>query len=176
MKRTVSVVLFLTMFMVQSMLAQDFGGPGGGPGGTPPDGAPNGNMPRPEQDVQKTTNSTKLSTGLKDKEKIYIFGFGTRLSDSTVYITDIMELDSALVAKKTEFLVYRSAYTLQFRQYLEGGLGEVNETCCVFFSPKRKKLAKKYYKVKRRYLDNPDKVLKVIGTDDFKFERLTLNE
>lgn len=110
--------------------------------------------------------------GLKE-QKVYMFAVGNRLSDSTVYVSDILEVDKATVVSKTGFISYRSAYSLQFRQYLEGVLGETNETCCVYFAQKRKELSKKYYKVKKRYLDNPDKTLVIVGADKFTFSNPT---
>jgi hypothetical protein len=58
---------------------------------------------------------------------------------------------------------------LQLKAYLEGTLGLNQQTCCVIFSTSKKKISKKYYKLKKEYLENSGSTLKIIGEDDFKF-------
>lgn len=103
-------------------------------------------------------------------KKVYIFGVGYHFGDSTVYVTNIEEVDSIALQEKTKFLPYRSEFSLQLRQYLEGMLEKSHMTCCVFFSEKREKLLKTFNKAKSRYLNTPGSMLKIIGEEDFKFK------
>ena len=99
--------------------------------------------------------------------KVYLFGVSQLLTDSVVYITFINEVDSLDLAKKTKFLPFRSEFSLQLREYMEGTLKKDHQTTTVFFSTNRKKLSKKYYKVRKRFLDNP--YTKIVPIDNFRF-------
>ena len=98
----------------------------------------------------------------RGKGKVYIFGVSQELTDSVVYITFINEIDSLDLMKRT-----KSEFSLQLKEYMEGTLKKSHQTTCVFYSNKRKKLSKKYYKVKKRYLDNP--YTKIMPIESFQF-------
>ncbi len=100
--------------------------------------------------------------------KVYLFGVSQELTDSVIYITIINEVDSFDLAKKTKFLPFRSEFSLQLKEYMEGTLKKDHQTTCVFFSKSRKKISKKYYKIKKRYLDNP--YTKIVPVDEFRFK------
>ena len=55
----------------------------------------------------------------------------------------------------------------KLKEYMEGTLNKDHQTTCVFYSSNRKKLSKKYYKIKKRFLDNP--YTKIMPIDGFKF-------
>ena len=99
--------------------------------------------------------------------KVYLFGVSQQLTDSVVYVTFINEVDSVDLAKKTKFLPFRSEFSLQLKEYMEGNLKKDHQTTVVFYSTSRKKLSKKYYKIKKRYLDNP--YTKIVPIDGFRF-------
>ncbi len=103
----------------------------------------------------------------RGKGKVYLFGVCQQLTDSVVYITFINEVDSFDLMKKTKFLPFRSEFSLQLKEYMEGTLKKDHQTPAVFYSTKRKKLSKKYYKIKKRYLDNP--YTKIMPIDGFQF-------
>lgn len=103
----------------------------------------------------------------KGSGTVYLFGVSQMLTDSTVYITSIHQIDGIDVDKKTGALPNRSEFSLQLKEYLEGQVGLHKQTACVFFSTNRKKLNKQYYKIKKRYLDDRDK--KIIIVDDHYF-------
>lgn len=113
------------------------------------------------------------SDGAKDKknDKVYLFGVGSAFGDTIVHFTSIIELDNVALEKKTKFLPMRSVYSLQLKAYLEGTLGLNQQTCCVIFSKSKKKISKKYYKLKKAYLEDSGSVLKIIGEDDFRFNQ-----
>jgi hypothetical protein len=83
-------------------------------------------------------------------KKLYVFGFAASFNDTIVHFTDIQELDSAWVDTKTNFLELRDQYSYQLRNYLlQQQLP--NRTCVVFYDADRKKLEKRYQKMKRLY-------------------------
>lgn len=106
---------------------------------------------------------------VKGTGKIYLFGVSQQLTDSVIYITAIHEVDSIDLEKKTSFLPYRAAFSYQLESFLEDKLYLINQTSCVFYSKKRKKLSKELYKVKKFYLDNPEKKVVILNDTDFKF-------
>lgn len=103
----------------------------------------------------------------RGKGKVYLFGVSQQLTDSVVYITYINEVDSLDLMKKTKFLPFRSEFSLQLKEYMEGTLKKDHQTTCVYFSANRKKLSKKYYKIKKRYLDNS--YTKIMPLEKFQF-------
>lgn len=106
----------------------------------------------------------------KGKGKVYVFGFSQQLTDTIAYITDIQEIDSIDLDKKTMFLPYRSEFSLQLKEYLEGTEKMQKQTACVFFAPTRKKLTKVHGKMTKRYLENADVRLVLIDENKFKFK------
>lgn len=115
------------------------------------------------------------NAGKETNNKVYIFGVGTSFTDSIVHMSEIVELDNFPLEKSTKFLPYRSEFSIQLKQYLEGQLGLMNQTCCVFFSEEKKKISKKYYKTKKHYLDKMDVKLIIISNDEFKFNKPEIN-
>lgn len=115
------------------------------------------------------------SAGKETNSKVYIFGVGTSFTDSIVHMSEIVELDNFPLEKSTKFLPFRSEFSIQLKQYLEGQLGLMNQTCCVFFSEEKKKISKKYYKTKKHYLDKMDVKLIIISNDEFKFNKPETN-
>ena len=103
--------------------------------------------------------------------KIYVYGFSASFNDSTVYLTDIMELDSAWINVKTKFLYGRESYSYQLKNYLQEK-GVETPTCIVSYALKRKDAEKKYLKLKKRYTEGKDVnyLVKFIAANDFKFE------
>lgn len=82
--------------------------------------------------------------------KAYIFGFSSSFNDSTVYFTDIQEIDSAYFTGKINYLVSRENYSYQLRDYLTN-LGENHRTCMVEYNKDPKKLEKIWNKLQSRY-------------------------
>lgn len=108
---------------------------------------------------------------LSAKDKVYLFGVGLNFNDSSLYITEVQELSYVRLDKKTRFLPSRLDYSLQFKEYLEGKLGLKNETVSIFFSDKKKKASKWFYKMKKRYLDMGTTNMHIVETDRFQFKK-----
>jgi len=111
-----------------------------------------------------------IQVSAKDKEapKVYMFGFAASFNDSTVYITDIQEVDGAYMAEKTKFLVNRDEYSYQLRNYLQGQ-GKQYPTCITSYAYNRKDALKKYEKIKKRYIDKNKGRYIVVNIDNTQF-------
>lgn len=110
----------------------------------------------------------------KDKNKygVYMTGVSASFTDSLVYFTDIQFLDSAQMDGKG-FLVGRSQYSVQLKDYLETKEGGKNRTCFMFFNLKKNKLQKELQKLKEKYNKGKNMVLKDVNPE-FKFEKAEL--
>ena len=91
-----------------------------------------------------------------EMRKAYVFGFASSFNDSTVYFTDIQEVDSAWFTSKHHFLVSRENYSYQLRDYLTS-IGEQHRTCMVEYNTDPKKLEKAWNKLYSRYAHNQKK-------------------
>lgn len=105
----------------------------------------------------------------KTAGKVYVFGVSQSLGGDLVYITEICTIDSIALQKKTNFLPFRSSFSVQLQRYTEGVLGQSNQTVSIFFSDKMDKLTKTLKDVKKRYLANDNKTVNTITHDDFYF-------
>lgn len=107
----------------------------------------------------------------KDKNKygVYMAGVSASFTDSLVYFTDIQYLDSAMVDGKG-FLVGRSQYSVQLKDYLETKQGGKNRTCFMFYNMKKSKLQKEILKLKEKYKKGNSLVFKDVNPE-FKFEK-----
>lgn len=88
------------------------------------------------------------------REKVpsaYLFGFSGSFTDSTIYFTQICEVDSVWIDTKTNFLLGRDNYAYQLKDYFADVYGEPTRTCIVFYSLKKKDIDKKYAKLKAKY-------------------------
>lgn len=108
---------------------------------------------------------------LTAKDKVYLFGVGLNFNDSSLYITEVNELSFVRLDKKTRFLPSRLDYSLQFKEYLEGQLGLKDETVSIFFSEKKKKASKWFYKMKKRYLDMGTTDMHIVDVERFQFKK-----
>ncbi len=108
------------------------------------------------------------SAKLKSVPKLYAFGFAASFNDSTVYFTDIQEIDSAWINDKNDFLVSRDNYSYQLKNYFTS-LGLEHRTCVISFALKRKDIEKKYQKMKNKYVKAGNYDIKSVSTNDFHF-------
>lgn len=110
----------------------------------------------------------------KDKadepKRVYMYGVSVNFNDSVVYMTDVQYLDSMIINKDGSIQNYAN-YSIQMKVYLEGMLGESNQTCAVIYSDNKKKLEKRFVKMRKRYQTGKNKLLRQIGTDTFRFHK-----
>ena len=102
--------------------------------------------------------------------RVYLYGVSINFNDSVVYMTDFLHLDSMVVNKDASIVGY-SSYALQMKVYLEGTLGDIDRTCAVLYSADKKKLEKKYVKMRKKYQSDKSTLLKQIGADAFQFRK-----
>ena len=108
---------------------------------------------------------------IKCVPKIYAFGFAASFNDSTVYFTDIQEIDSAWINDKNDFLIIRDNYSYQLKNYLSG-IGLEHRTCVISFALERKDVVKKYNKMKSKYVKAGNFIIKGIDKADFQFSAI----
>lgn len=109
------------------------------------------------------------------KTKVYIYGLAFSFNDSTVYFTDIQEMDTCWVDSKTKFLYNRENYSYQLQNHLKE-TGVANPTCVTTFSLKRKDIEKKYIAIKKKYGQKEGYNLKYVTPDTFKYTTITPDE
>ena len=101
--------------------------------------------------IMLTLTGVKASAKGTVSPQCYMFGFVANFSDSVVYITDIQTVDSVWYDSKTKFLLGRSNYSNQLRNYFSEKLNMPYRTCIVVFALNRKDIEKKYLKMKKLY-------------------------
>lgn len=110
--------------------------------------------------------------------KGYMFGFIANFSDSIVYFTDIQTVDSVWYDHKTKFLLGRSTYSNQLRQYFSENLNMPHRTCIVIFALTRKEIEKKYLKLKKQYTGKYASRydVRTLNENDFQFSPVSISE
>lgn len=107
--------------------------------------------------------------------KVYMFGIAASFNDSTVYFTDIQELENVWINDKGNFLINRSEYSYQLKNYLEAQ-GHSHRTCIVSYAFKRKDIEKKFHKTRNKYVKRGNNDLKYINNNEFKFTAVNFEE
>ena len=107
--------------------------------------------------------------------KIYAFGFAASFNDSTVYFTEIHEVDSVWINEKNKFLLNRNDCSNQLKGYLDAK-GLTHRTCIISYELKRKDLEKRYEKMKAKYLKKGNYSIEYIEPKDFRFEAVEYTE
>lgn len=122
--------------------------------------------------------ATNVAAKGKMMPKVYMYGFSASFNDSIVYFTDVVEVDSAWLDTKTDFLLGRERYSLQLKNYLSGSLGQPNRTCIVMFNTNRNKVEEDYTKMRKLYSDKTKNLYDVrnIASTDFTFHPVDISE
>ncbi len=128
-----------------------------------------------------TVSSLFMASTLQAKNVIapqmYMFGFAASFNDTIVHFTEIQQVDSTWTDAKGKFLLGRDNYSYQLRDYLASKLKMYNRTCVVVFNKDKKKLEKRYLKMKRKY-DSPKVTgfdIRTISVQDFRFRPINMN-
>lgn len=109
--------------------------------------------------------------GANRPAKAYIFGFASSFNDSTVYFTEIQELDSVYIDSKTKFLYSRENYSGQLREHLQME-GVKAPTCVTCYALKRKDIEKKYARLRKKYAANGNFIVKEVKQPGFRYEAI----
>lgn len=103
---------------------------------------------------------------------VFVYGFAASFNDSTVYFTDIQQLDSAYIDSKTKFLYSRENYSYQLRDYLDK-LGFKNATCTTSFATTKKEAEKKYLALRKKYLEGGHYYINYLKEQDFRYQAIS---
>ncbi|MCD8202066.1 MAG: hypothetical protein LUD48_00275 [Prevotella sp.] len=104
----------------------------------------------------------------------YVFGFAISFTDSTVYLTEIQQMDSLWIESKT-YMLDRDNYSYQLKNYLVNQ-GQQHRTCMMFFAVKRKDIDKKYEKIKKKYITKGHYYVSYLSESDFQFQPIAIDE
>lgn len=110
--------------------------------------------------------------------KAYMFGFIASFNDSTVFFTDIQEVDSVWLQSKKQMLAGRANYAAQLREFFTNGFNLNNRTCVVIYSLKRKDVEKKYQKMIKQYTEKGAGKYDVhyVNASEFKFQAVNMDD
>lgn len=108
----------------------------------------------------------------QEGKTVYAFGYATCLGDSTVYLSTIQPLDSAVVKSKSGFLEHRHEYAVQMEQALAAQYNRYF-TCAIFFAEDVKKLEKQYTKICHHLEKEGDRKLQKLPLTTFRFSPIT---
>ena len=109
-----------------------------------------------------------VASAAQKPSKLYLYGFSASFNDSTVYFTQVQELDTAWVDAKTGFLYSRDNYSYQLRDYLKGQ-GVARPTCITSYAKNRKDAEKKYTKLRKKYTQGNNFNVRYITPNDFSY-------
>lgn len=111
--------------------------------------------------------------------KMYMFAFAASFTDTIVHFTNVMEVDSAWIQSKGKYLIGCDSYSRQFRDFLAEKKQMPQRTCVVFSNKSRKKLEKKYLKMKRLYTQSKDGAqhfdVRFLDDNEFSFKVIDIN-
>ncbi|MDD6552761.1 MAG: hypothetical protein PUF37_04150 [Prevotellaceae bacterium] len=100
--------------------------------------------------------STPAASARDVMKKIYMYGFSASFNDSTVYVSDVMPVDTAWFDSKTNFLQGRDQYSNQLRDYFKQK-GMPFRTCVVEYAPTKEAAEKMRTSMMARYTNLNEK-------------------
>lgn len=100
---------------------------------------------------------------IEEPVRVYLYGVSLNFNDSLVYMTDVQYFDSVKIGKDGSLQNYAN-YSQQMKIFLESTLGESNQTCAVIYSDNKKKLEKRYVKMRKKFQADKEKVLMKLGS------------
>lgn len=119
------------------------------------------------------------STMAKKKQipQMYMFGFSASFKDSLVFFTNVQEVKNVWYDTKDKFLLGRENYSSQLNNHLASEQALVNRTSIVIFDRKKKKVEKKFAKMKQQYTTKAKGKFDVryLKDEDFRFQMVELN-
>jgi len=109
----------------------------------------------------------------KDKviqKPVYLMGVGISFTDSLVFITDMMQVDSITLDRKKKFLMDRQLYSFQLQRYLEATYKGGPYVTAIFFSPSRKRMERRYLSMHKRYAGGEELRMILVDRGQFRFK------
>ena len=104
------------------------------------------------------------------QKSLYMVGTAVSLIDSTFFLTDMHLVKDLTVEKKTNFLMDRQLYSQQLKQYLDETYKGGPYVPAVFFSPKRKKMERRYLSLYKRYSKAGELHVVFVDQSQFRFK------
>ena len=116
--------------------------------------------------------STKAEAKHVLLEHMYMFGFSASFVDSTLYLTDIQDVQGVWYDTKAKAMLGRDSYSDQLKEYMKDKMGQPNRVCLVLYATTKKQAEKKYQKLKKKYMDKDGVMqgMRYLTASDFKFE------
>ena len=123
------------------------------------------------------TGNISVSAAPVATPKAYMFGFVANFTDSVVYFTDIQSVDSVWYDSKTKFLLGRSGYSTQLKDYFTNQMNKPHSTCIVIFTLNRKDAEKKFVKLRKQYTGkNAGRYdIRSINENEFRFKPIDMS-
>ena len=123
------------------------------------------------------SGTAEVCTKQVKTKHMYMFGFSASFKDSTIYITDIQDVEGAWYDTKSKFLMGRDNYSYQLKEHMTDKMSQPNRVCMVFFAIDKKKAEKQYMKLKKKYVDKAPGMYAVryLTISDFKFEPVDMS-
>ncbi len=109
---------------------------------------------------------------------MYMFGFSASFQDSTIYITDIQDVEGAWIDSKHGFLLGREHYSTQLQEHLANNMQRPNRVCITFFAKDRKKAERKMAKLKKKYIEKGRGLYDVqyLSAADFSYQAVNMDD
>jgi hypothetical protein len=98
-----------------------------------------------------------------DSVPVYIWGVSMSFSDSTVYFTEIQELDSVVLVNGA--LPHLQYYSYELKDYMNFEENMPGRISVIYFNEKRSKLEKKELKVKKHLIEKRARQFVILATN-----------
>lgn len=121
-----------------------------------------------KKDKKKSNDKSFVEAG-----RIYLYGVAMSPTDSIVYMTDELYLDSMVMDRKTKFLFGRERLSKQLATHM-AGRGESNYVCSITFAKTVKNIDKLYAR-QAKILRKQGYLIKNVGQEEFRFERVRID-
>lgn len=105
---------------------------------------------------------------------MYMFGFSASFKDSTIYVTDIQDVQNVWMESKSHFLLDIDQYSYQLKDYLADSQNSPSRVCIVFFATEKKKAEKQYIKLMKKYKKGYD--IQYLNITQFQFKAIEREE
>lgn len=109
--------------------------------------------------------------GVQAQKRVYAFAYATCLKDSVVYVSTIQQIPDAQIGRDG-FLNHRADFGAQFGAYVQQYFDHPSVTSVVVFHKQRKKLEKRYLKMRKLAQQEQGKRIVEINYSDFKFQTI----
>ena len=107
-----------------------------------------------------------------EEKKLYVFGYGLSLKDSTVFLTPIVEFPISEQNNKTKFLDHQAEYAKQMENFLHAQ-GIPFCTCVLFYDNRQEKLQKRLNKLREHTIKEEKFSIQNLNLEQFSFSLIS---